>query len=80
MSDIDERVVKIVAASLGMVDLTRIKPTTQFLEDLKADSVEVVELMMSVEEELGIEIHDEKIETIHTVGDLIAYIKAEQKV
>lgn len=57
----------------------QIKPESSFIEDLGADSLDVVELVMSIEEKFGIEIPDEDAEKIRTVQDALDYIKAKMK-
>ena len=71
-----ERVRAIIAEQLG-VKLEEVTDTASFIEDLGADSLDTVELVMALEEEFGIEIPDEDAEKILTVGDAIRYI--EQK-
>ncbi len=68
------RLRKIVADRLG-VDEAQIVPEASFVEDLNADSLDLVELIMSLEEEFGIQIPDEDAEKIRTVGDAIAYLE-----
>ncbi len=68
------RLRKIVADRLG-VDEAQIVPEASFVEDLKADSLDLVELIMSLEEEFGIQIPDEDAEKIRTVGDAMAYLE-----
>lgn len=74
MSDVANRVKEIIAEQL-MVDLEEITEESTFVDDLGADSLDRVELIMEFEEEFGIEISDEDAEGIHTVGDAIAYIE-----
>ena len=74
MSDIAERVRKIVAEHLG-VDEGKVVPEAKFVDDLGADSLDTVELVMAFEEEFGIEIPDDAAEKIETVGDAIRYIE-----
>ncbi|HEX4974552.1 MAG TPA: acyl carrier protein [Pseudomonadales bacterium] len=74
MSTIEERVKKIVAEQLG-VDLDEVKEESSFVDDLGADSLDTVELVMALEEEFETEIPDEEAEKITTVGLAIAYIK-----
>jgi len=71
---LEERVKEIIAEQLG-VDKEKITPEAKFVEDLGADSLDVVELIMAFEEEFGIEIPDEDAEKIQTVGDVINYLK-----
>ena len=74
MSDIAERVKKIVVNHLG-VDAEKVNEDASFIDDLGADSLDNVELVMAFEEEFGIEIPDDAAETIQTVGDAIKYIE-----
>jgi acyl carrier protein len=77
MSDIAERVRKHVVAHLG-VDESKVTEGAKFVEDLAADSLEVVELLMAVEEEFNIEVPDDAAEKIRTIGDLVAFIESKQ--
>jgi acyl carrier protein len=74
MSDVDERVKKIVVEHLG-VDEDKVTETASFIDDLGADSLDTVELVMAFEEEFGVEIPDDAAEKILTVKDAIDYIK-----
>lgn len=76
MSDVsfDDRLKKLVADQLG-VDEAKIVPSASFIDDLEADSLDLVELIMSLEEEFGIEISDEEAEKLVTVGDAAEFIK-----
>ena len=69
-----ERLKKIIVEQLG-VDEAEVKPEASFVEDLNADSLDLVELIMSLEEEFGVEISDEEAEKIKTVGDAMEYIE-----
>ena len=73
MSDTAERVKKIVVEHLN-VDVDKVTDTASFVEDLGADSLDQVELVMAFEEEFGIEIPDDAAESIVTVGDAVKYI------
>ena len=73
---VSDRVKAIIAEQLG-VKLEEVNDTASFIEDLGADSLDTVELVMALEEEFGIEIPDEDAEKMTTVGDAIRYI--EQK-
>jgi len=73
---VNERVRAIIAEQLG-VKLEEVTDSASFIEDLGADSLDTVELVMALEEEFGIEIPDEDAEKMVTVGDAIKYI--EQK-
>jgi acyl carrier protein len=77
MSSIEDRVKKIVAEQLG-VKLEEIKNESSFVEDLGADSLDTVELVMALEEEFETEIPDEEAEKITTVQEAIDYVKANQ--
>jgi acyl carrier protein len=73
MSDTAERVKKIVVEHLN-VDAEKVTDNASFIEDLGADSLDTVELVMAFEEEFGIEIPDDAAESIVTVGDAVKYI------
>ncbi|MDN4523453.1 acyl carrier protein [Fictibacillus fluitans] len=75
MADVIERVSKIVVDRLG-VDAAEVKPEASFKEDLGADSLDVVELVMELEDEFDLEISDEDAEKITTVGDVVNYINS----
>ncbi len=72
--NLEERVKKIIVEQLA-VDATEVTPQAQFVQDLGADSLDTVELVMALEEEFDIEIPDEDAEKIKTVGDAVVYIK-----
>ena len=72
MSDTAERVKKIVVEHLG-VDAEKVTEQASFIDDLGADSLDTVELVMAFEEEFGVEIPDDAAETILTVGDAVKY-------
>ncbi len=76
--DLFQKVKSIIAQQLG-ADEKEITEESHFIEDLGADSLDTVELVMALEEEFGIEISDEDAEKIQTVGDVIKYIKEHQK-
>ena len=71
---VEERVKAIIVEQLG-VEENEVAPAAKFIEDLGADSLDTVELVMAFEEEFDIEIPDEDAEKITTVGDAIQYIK-----
>jgi len=77
MSDTAERVKKIVVEHLN-VDADKVTDNASFIEDLGADSLDTVELVMAFEEEFGIEIPDDAAESIVTVGDAVKYIDTTQ--
>ncbi len=74
MSDIEDRVRKIVVEHLG-VEEEKVTENASFIDDLGADSLDTVELVMAFEEEFGIEIPDDAAETIQTFGDAVKFIK-----
>jgi len=74
MSDVVERVKKIVVERLE-VDAEKVNEKASFIDDLGADSLDLVELVMAFEEEFGIEIPDDVQEQIATVGDAVRFIK-----
>ena len=76
MATVDERVKKIIAEQLG-VEEDEVVPEASFVEDLGADSLDTVELVMALEEEFEIEIPDEDAEKILTVGKALDYIKGK---
>ena len=74
---VEERVKEIICEQLG-VEEDEVAPNAKFIEDLGADSLDTVELVMAFEEEFDLEIPDEDAEKIVTVGDAISYIKENQ--
>ena len=74
MSKTKDRVIDIIAEQLGL-GKDEIKPEANFLDDLGADSLDIVELVMAMEEAFDMEIPDEDAENIRTVGDVIGYIE-----
>ncbi|SDC45113.1 acyl carrier protein [Sphingomonas sp. YR710] len=77
MSETAERVKKIVVEHLG-VDAEKVTEEASFIDDLGADSLDIVELVMAFEEEFGVEIPDDAAEKIATVKDAISYIEANK--
>ena len=76
MSDTSDRVKKIVVEHLG-VDESKVNGAASFIDDLGADSLDTVELVMAFEEEFGSEISDSEAEKILTVGDAIKFIESK---
>ena len=70
----EERLKKLIAEQLG-VDEKRVVPSASFTDDLEADSLDLVELIMSLEEEFNVEIPDADAEKIVTVGDAMTYLR-----
>ena len=80
MSDkpIEQRVKDIIVEQLG-VKPDQVVPAAKFIEDLGADSLDTVELVMALEEEFGIEVPDEQAEKLQSVGDVMKYVEEAQK-
>ena len=78
MSEIAEKVKKIVVEQLGVAE-DQVTPEAKFIEDLGADSLDQVELVMALEEEFGSDIPDEDSEKLTTVGAAIAYIESKSQ-
>ena len=76
MSEIQDQVKKIVVDHLG-IDDSKVVPEAKFIDDLGADSLDTVELVMAFEEEFGAEISDGEAEKILTVGDAIKFIESK---
>jgi acyl carrier protein len=75
---IDDKVRDIIVEQLG-VNPEQVTPQASFIEDLGADSLDIVELVMAFEEEFSVEVPDEDAEKLQTVGDVINYIKERAK-
>jgi acyl carrier protein len=73
-ADVYDRMKKIIVEQLG-VDEADVTPTASFVEDLNADSLDLVELIMSLEEEFNLEISDEDAEKIHSASDALEYVQ-----
>ena len=80
MSDkpLEQRVKDIIVEQLG-VKPDQVTPAAKFIEDLGADSLDTVELVMALEEEFGIEVPDEQAEKLQSVGDVIKYVEESAK-
>ncbi|WP_096199329.1 acyl carrier protein [Bacillus sp. FJAT-45350] len=77
MADVLSRITKIIVDRLG-VEESEVKPAASFKDDLGADSLDVVELVMELEDEFDLEISDEEAEKISTVADVVEYIQSQQ--
>lgn len=77
MASVEERVIELVCERLG-VNKEQVSRQTSFIEDVGADSLDIVELIMGLEEEFGINIPDSEAEKIKTVGEAIDYIEREK--
>ncbi len=76
MSELQTRVTKIIEEQLG-VENDRVKPEASFIDDLGADSLDIVELVMAMEEEFDMEIPDEEAEKLKTVNDVMTYVNSK---
>ena len=76
MSEVAEKVKSIIAEHLGIDDLEKITNDAKFIDDLGADSLDTVELVMAFEEAFDVEIPDDKAEKILTVGDAISHLES----
>ena len=76
MSSVEEQVKEIVVEHLG-IDVSKVSPEAKFIDDLGADSLDTVELVMAFEEEFGTEISDSEAEKILTVGDAVKFIESK---
>ena len=76
MSEVAEKVKSIIAEHLGIDDIEKITSDAKFIDDLGADSLDTVELVMAFEEAFDVEIPDEKAEKILTVGDAISHLES----
>lgn len=74
---VEEKVKEIITEQLS-VNAEQVTPEAKFIEDLGADSLDVVELVMAFEEQFGIEVPDEDAEKLQTVGDVVKYIEDKQ--
>jgi acyl carrier protein len=74
MAALEERVTEIIVDQLG-ISPEEVVPEASFIDDLGADSLDIVELVMAMEEEFNVEIPDEDAERIQTIGDAIAYLR-----
>ena len=75
MDTVLEKVKEVISEQLGIEDTDSITTETTFIDDLGADSLDIVELIMALEEEFDIEIPDSDAEKVVTVGDVVEYIK-----
>ena len=75
---VEEKVIKIIAEKLNVSE-DQVKPEASFVDDLGADSLDLVELVMAMEEEFEMEISDEEAEKLRTVGDVLNFVKERVK-
>jgi acyl carrier protein len=76
--EVPAKIKEVIVEQLG-VDADRVKSEASFIDDLGADSLDIVELVMAMEEEFSIEIPDEEAEKLKTVNDVVAYLKSKGK-
>ena len=74
-----EKIAGIIAEQLEIDDLSTIKPETSIMNDLEADSLDAVEIVMAIEDEFGIEISDEDAEQFKNIGDIARYVESRQE-
>jgi len=74
-----EKIAQIIAEQLEIDDLSTIKPETSIMNDLEADSLDAVEIVMAIEDEFGIEISDEDAEQFKNIGDIAKYVASTQE-
>ena len=72
-----EQIIEIIAAQLKK-EAGQIAPETNIMDDLGADSLDVVELLMAIEETFGVSVPDEDVQSLKTVGDIVSYVEAHQ--
>jgi acyl carrier protein len=77
MGAVEDKVIDIIVDKLG-VERAEVTPEAVFVDDLGADSLDLVELIMAMEEEFGFEIADEEAEKLRTVQDVISFVQARQ--
>ncbi|MCC5911998.1 MAG: acyl carrier protein [Clostridiaceae bacterium] len=70
-----ETVVKIIGEQLGVEDLSTVKKETSLINDLEADSLDAVEIIMAIEDEFSVEIPDDEAENFKNIGDIVAYVE-----
>jgi len=74
-----EKVVSIIAEQLGVEDVSEITRNTSLMNDLQADSLDAVEIIMGIEDEFGIEIPDDEAEKFKNIGSIVDYVEANKK-
>ncbi len=73
-----EKVVNIIADQLGVDDVSEITKETSLMNDLEADSLDAVEIIMGIEDEFGIEVPDDEAEKFKNIGDIVTYVEANK--
>lgn len=72
-----EKVIGIIGEQLGLDDVSGVTPATSLMNDLEADSLDAVEIIMAIEDEFGVEIPDEEAEKFKNIGDIVRYVEAK---
>lgn len=73
-----EKVVNIIAEQLGVEDISEINKNTSLINDLEADSLDAVEIIMEIEDEFGIEIPDDEAEKFKNIGNIVDYVEVNK--
>ncbi len=73
-----QRIRELIAEQLGIDDLDTIEKNTSLMNDLDADSLDAVEIIMAIEDEFGVEIPDEEAENFKTIGDIVEYVETHR--
>lgn len=73
-----QKIKELVAEQLGIDDVDSITATTSLMNDLEADSLDAVEIIMAIEDEFGVEIPDEEAESFKNIGDIVEYVEANR--
>jgi len=73
-----EKVLKIIGEQLGLDDMSAVTAETSLMNDLEADSLDAVEIIMAIEDEFGVEIPDDEAEKFKNIGDIVKYVEAKQ--
>ncbi|KAB3531418.1 acyl carrier protein [Alkaliphilus serpentinus] len=72
------KIVEIIVEQLGVEDVDAITPATSLINDLEADSLDAVEIIMAIEDEFGVEIPDDEAEKFKNIGDIVKYVEANK--
>ena len=73
-----EKVLKIIGEQLGLDDMSGVTAATSLMNDLEADSLDAVEIIMAIEDEFGVEVPDDEAEKFKNIGDIVKYVEANQ--
>lgn len=72
-----QKVINIIGEQLGLDDMSEVTPSTSLMNDLEADSLDAVEIIMAIEDEFGVEIPDEEAEKFKNIGDIVKYVESK---